>query len=378
MSKRRVHALPSSLRPKLRPCGPSEYLEGEWREAVDSAMPVLPPCCGWDDLDYRWPRPRPRPSVCTNATPEQGVLQSATFGKVPKVGSHACSCTRFTDRLRWVPSKCLLREWDIREFCTLLGQRRILFVGDSTMQQTANAVMSQVVWDLAQLDSAELEKASLSGCETRLSFGPSDQLLPTSETQKLRRGGRHTLLHWVRTAQASIVILSTGAHVRHMPEFQSIVRGIHNLSSTEPELNGVKLIWKTQQPAGCASQPLESMPGAGYWESARGDPGIAARVRCESLWGRCHNNSHGMLYNWPEFLERDAFAMKYVAGVAGKGAGGARPMPVLDLRPLYRRADAHVGSQQRGSVDCLHFCMPGPLNTLVPQLLLHLMRSAGI
>ena len=50
---------------------------------------------------------------------------------------------------------------------------------------------------------------------------------------------------------------------------------------------------------------------------------------------------------------------------------------MMDLRPLYLRTDAHVGTQTGGS-DCLHMCMPGPINTLVPQLLLHVMRTQHI
>ena len=37
---------------------------------------------------------------------------------------------------------------------------------------------------------------------------------------------------------------------------------------------------------------------------------------------------------------------------------------VLDLEPLHYRQDAHVAED-----DCLHLCIPGPLNAIVPPLL---------
>jgi len=48
-------------------------------------------------------------------------------------------------------------------------------------------------------------------------------------------------------------------------------------------------------------------------------------------------------------------------------------IPYLDMRMLYSRSDAHVDSQIDNSVDCFHFCSPGPLDVvgrLFHQLLL--------
>ena len=38
-------------------------------------------------------------------------------------------------------------------------------------------------------------------------------------------------------------------------------------------------------------------------------------------------------------------------------------MPYLDLRMLYSRTDSHV-NLQAGGKDCLHICVPGPLDVI--------------
>ena len=62
-------------------------------------------------------------------------------------------------------------------------------------------------------------------------------------------------------------------------------------------------------------------------------------------------------FNWGEFLARDAVAKAFFA------RQGAQ-FRVLDLEPLHYRQDAHVAED-----DCLHLCIPGPLNAIVPPLL---------
>lgn len=63
-------------------------------------------------------------------------------------GASSCICdqqrTHISHResYHWSPASCRLPEWDAVEFCRLLGRRKILFIGDSTMMQAASTVMS--------------------------------------------------------------------------------------------------------------------------------------------------------------------------------------------------------------------------------------------
>ncbi len=54
---------------------------------------------------------------------------------------------------------------------------------------------------------------------------------------------------------------------------------------------------------------------------------------------------------------------------------------ILDMSPLYFRGDAHIGSINTvgtskigRKVDCLHMCIPGPVN-LFPVLLFNLLAE---
>ena len=50
----------------------------------------------------------------------------------------------------WEPSGCRLRDFSASAFCTALGDRTLLLVGDSTMQQLASVLMNGLAWEEAQ------------------------------------------------------------------------------------------------------------------------------------------------------------------------------------------------------------------------------------
>ena len=69
------------------------------------------------------------------------------------VGGNACACDparREQLSLLWEPSGCKLREFSAEAFCTALGDRTLLLVGDSTMQQLASVLMNGLAWEEAQ------------------------------------------------------------------------------------------------------------------------------------------------------------------------------------------------------------------------------------
>ena len=194
----------------------------------------------------------------------------------------------------------------------------------------------------------------------------------------VRRDARKSWLDWVRDVRADIVVLSTGAHIYPMREFGRVLEEVRNQSRL---LEGISLIWKTQQPAGCAAEPLSKMPDAHFWASTRANTAEPSRRFCERTEG-CYNNSRGVLFNWPEFASRDEVATSVLTRPS---SSGSRPLRLLDLQPLFLRTDAHIGSQLvEGGCrdpcvpDCLHLCMPGPLHSLVPRLLLHLLLTEEV
>ena len=69
------------------------------------------------------------------------------------VGGNACACDparREQLSLLWEPSGCRLRDFSAAAFCAALGDRTLLLVGDSTMQQLASVLMNGLAWEEAQ------------------------------------------------------------------------------------------------------------------------------------------------------------------------------------------------------------------------------------
>ena len=89
-------------------------------------------------------------------------------------------------------------------------------------------------------------------------------------------------------------------------------------------------VWATQQPGGCGPGPSATFPTADFYR-------------------------RGTTFNWGNFSSYDDSAKAYLP---------QHSIPVLDLSPLYYRPEAHTQVFEHGfrALDCLHFCMPGPLD----------------
>lgn len=107
-----------------------------------------------------------------------------------------------------------------------------------------------------------------------------------------------------------------------------------------------KFVYKTQQPGGCSEEPLVNMsPDEAAMEMGRRNLTLA--------------------YKYREHYDRDMFAMHYLHHTFA--------MPILDLRMLYNRPDAHTEPGR----DCLHMCIPGPLD-VIPDLFQQLLINEQV
>ena len=105
-----------------------------------------------------------------------------------------------------------------------------------------------------------------------------------------------------------------------------------------------RLIWQTQTSMGCAAKAGTPITN---WSTYQ--------------W------KDGRVYNYAKQEERDSFAKRLFA---------EHNVGIMDLEPLRYRPDAHVGVGSQSHLnDCVHFCVPGPLNALLPALFLHALRS---
>ena len=138
----------------------SDASAGAWRP--NSLWPSQwqqrqPPCCSWDSAAYATSPLCPQGAAVQAAVRSAFELGAGRFQARPDqllpVGGNACACDparREQLSLLWEPSSCRLRDFSAAAFCTALGDRTLVVVGDSTMQQLASVLMNGLAWEEAQ------------------------------------------------------------------------------------------------------------------------------------------------------------------------------------------------------------------------------------
>ena len=254
---------------------------------------------------------------CTNAfsISSEGVY-SGTADSLAFSGGHSCACGGWRDELVYRDTT-LPSRWNATLFCELLGKQTMLFVGDSTMQQTASALMSSVTFYGG-------------ACARQLTFAPADTLVGR-DFGVLNRG-RHWA-DWVRELRPTILVLSVGAHLAEAKindsTFENLLREILSEYS-QSFAPSMSLVWRTQFPGGCEPPRVEK-------------------------------------HNYARFPQWDAEAFELVLSHGGQ---------VLNLTALYSRPEAHIGSRPSSPYpqDCLHFCQTA-LYDLVSRSFLSLLHT---
>jgi len=203
------------------------------------------------------------------------------------------------------------------------------------------------------------------GCDDRIVYSTSDNLLHRDYKGSMNRG-----VHWLREIEQKlpdIVVLAASAHiwdvnhtvvahvgVPYSDERQdSIFKGtfleVAGLSKAMPKdlirrytaANKSRpiLFWKTNQPGGCT-------------------PTIVRWNPCFTGTNAPNSND----YQGSRFMDRDDWVVAQAA------------MPIIDLRMLHWRKDAHPNSQGAypDTADCLHFNLKtAVLSSTFPRMLLH-------
>lgn len=229
--------------------------------------------------------------------------------------------------------------FDPVDICNLLGNSTVLLIGDSTMEQFS-ATLVNSLWD--------------GECQNQITMGQSDTLVGRNYGN-MNRGKVWSVL--VEEMKPDIVIVTVGAHI--LSDDASYIEIIDQVLNEMQEMRiifpNIKFAWKTQTPGGCTKEIVSPKNAT-----------TAAMKRnfTEKSYGKDH-------YNWYQFYNRDLMLLNRLAKIG---------IPSLDMRMLYSRSDAHISSQSgrqlmRGTIDCLHMCLPGPLDVvgrLFHQLLVDL------
>ena len=346
----------------MRPlCDRDAQNVGAWHPSKVAHLPCCTRASSWAIGNVTYPSPQsPACGPVAEHVSQYGLLYHGRPKWQVTTGGFGCSCVGHTERLEWQPYDCRLAKWDAQVFCKKLGVRRVVFIGDSTMEQSASAVINAVTWGHKNRVGPQAR-----GCQQQLFVALSDTLVG----RPLGRSNRGPSWRWyVRQLEPDVVVLSAGAHI--YKDFESVLQRIWKDYVRLRQQQNVTIVWKTQQPGGCGPVPLRRKPSSenngSYWARYSGDA-----------------------FNWPLFEERDRWAREFWR---------ERGVAVLDLDPLYYRVDAHISSSGTGGLndivqasftrkkirltgyngDCLHYCSPGPLATLVPRMLNHLLATGEL
>ena len=155
-----------------------------------------------------------------------------------------------------------------------------------------------------------------------------------------------------KTNPPDIVIFSAAAHYKDPDLFRSSMKKVFvSITEFKAEL----------------LQSNSKVIPAFIWQQAT--PGhIGCKDNYSPLSSLSEFNKNGTdIYRWRLFEQLDKIAVDLCL---------EHNISYLDLSPLKYRADAHVGSRGNTlSVDCLHFCLPGPMS-LFSRILLHKLEAA--
>lgn len=356
-------------------------IQGQWilKDEQSQLNNNIIMCCAWDGTDQRYNHPHLHPNNENNndmdgdthdnntdsrrktalfQCDEQGIQhvvtplshkyphrnQVYTYSQqksvVAPTGGNACVCQHdFVNAYRWQPSSSSTSLpssfFDAHRTCQLLGNRTTLLIGDSTMHQVAPAIMNAL---LSCNDNDHHHHHN-----HNMVFVLSDTL----DGKNYGRDDRGLTLHEALVEyEPDIVIYGVGAHIygeeHFVTIFETVLAQLQDYATLRPH---VRYAYKTQQPGGCTETMLYPHPYQAVQEL----------------------NVTGQ-YNYDTFYARDDYA---VARLSSSLEGGGA---ILDLRMMYSRTEAHVGTRVNSVIDCLHYCA-GPLEEIVPTLFQQLLET---
>jgi len=195
----------------------------------------------------------------------------------------------------------------------------VVFVGDSTIQQSAHSLMNMI-------------QVSSGGC--------ADKIAVTRSKLYLFNDLSATILR----LRPNILVINHGAHASDDGDmravFNNMKKEMENLALSEIKKN-LQVVWKSNNPGHVNCANFSSPEGY-----------VFKQYPVAIDW-----------YHWSDFPRWDEMAYNFTLQMNWK---------YLNLSPLYGRPDAHPGDG-----DCLHYCLPGPID-LSSILLLQMLQNGEI
>ena len=340
-----------------------EHSNGSWVYVEDDYQISSFHCCG--DETYA---SRVEDNFCfpnkldQQCKPIRGVQSgNTTDHKYFQAGGNACACDSKMDvndtkvslreKYIWMPNNCSLLKWDGDQFCSLLGDRVMLIVGDSTMMQAGVTLVNMLV-------------SSRASCGYNVRMLRSDVLYRPS-MHKICSDYDRMFRDVVEEVKPNISIFSTGAHLNDAGDVDAVLWGLRDFILEQTSVQNTSMIWKSQHPGHHDCDNFTEPLG---WNDIQLNNGSTVSED---------------KYHWNTFRVMDEVVKEKLYAQNGTIFHKYyNRMKYMDLSMLFLRADGHPGSFSKffagdNFIDCLHFCMPGPLD-LFPVLVLQMMYNKEI
>ena len=252
-------------------------------------------------------------------------------------------------KYKWQPAKCELTMWNAYKFCSALGKKKVLIIGDSTSNQVS-AVTRNMIFQANTSDN------SLYECTKQIAFRFSDCLV-TFENKRHGGCGRGAsiandiIIEGSRGNFYDIIIIGTF----HMI---GITKAL-NYSVTDPRFGDAEFV-KISQNIGIARryyldmlkpEPIflyktASLPHSNCHQKF--DKGAILTPSGTDLSDLLNLNSKGLgsKYHW---VGEAVLENGIIDGIAKKD-----DISIIRMFPLINRPDGHPPSG-----ECLHYCAPG-------------------
>lgn len=305
-------------------CRLDEIAQGKWVRDETIAHKAFT-CCSWDNDDWKRPELSHYCGTDKEAT-DKYILQYGRTDHNVLVGGHACLCDAVHDervtvsereKYHWEADGCDVMKWNATRFCEMLGDRKVMFIGDSTMIQTAGTVINMIISDTPK---------GLCG----------PQLLMNNQLDYVQ-GYSTAIKEHLLAFQPDITLFNFGLHYQEQPAYEKAMRDLMDVitsvrATMSPKV--MEVIWKTTNMPHFSCQE-HTIPTS--------QPPTPTPLQVDT-------------YRWKLLPGMDAFSTK----LFHEHGFAVMNMSMLSLRP-----DAHPGA-----MDCLHYCMPGPLN-IAANMLMH-------
>jgi len=237
----------------------------------------------------------------------------------------------------------------------MLGKKKILLIGDSTMKQTYSVVANMII-------QTNISDEYLRTCTSQLKHIFSDMPLGLPLPPESRGRGSSILTtvanEWKAGRHYDIILFSLGFHLHRYIKPEDSKLNITDQSYADylaprlmEEVDSIRSIYKF---SGLEYPTLiyktDNMPHS----NCQAQYGRGPQEKLDNREGIMNLNKNSK-YMWNKEFGTEDHVIH---------ACNERKVPVLRMYPLYSRSDGHPLE------ECLHYCTPGPLNIL-GRLLLH-------